>query len=225
METYGNLFKRSTDIVDGNISIDESMLTNDESIMEILTNRPSTYIDIYETYIELCKLMDEETSALNRYRKYTSRYRYELYKNLLTNKKYMVILLTNHPDLYDKTLDYVRDDITISQLILDKLPQMFIYSSKNMKNNKHLVLKFVGKLPMYLQYVSDTYLPSLNLNLQRLYCSHNKLTSLPILNINLQKLNCSRNQLTSLPPINNHLQILYCSYNQLTSLPPLNKNL
>ena len=70
-----------------------------------------------------------------------------------------------------------------------------------------------------------TSLPSLNKNLQVLYCHNNNLTSLLCLNENLRELNCSDNDLTSLPYLNENLEELYCNNNQLTSLPSLNKNL
>lgn len=72
-----------------------------------------------------------------------------------------------------------------------------------------------------------THLPSLKrfTNLKTLVCYNNRLTSLPELNESLQYLLCDYNELTSLPKLNANLLELHCNLNELTSLPELNENL
>ena len=58
-------------------------------------------------------------------------------------------------------------------------------------------------------------LPTLNVNLQILFCSNNQLVTLPTLNKNLQQLFCSNNQLTFLPSLNENLRLLTYDYNPI----------
>ena len=66
------------------------------------------------------------------------------------------------------------------------------------------------------------------MNLQKLYCSYNKITDLsPLKNLTqLQELDCGFNQITDLSPLKNltQLQLLDCRWNRITDLSPL-KNL
>jgi hypothetical protein len=86
------------------------------------------------------------------------------------------------------------------------------------------LLRFYNLQRLYCSRNRLTRLSQLPNTVVILYCDSNLLTSLPILNKNFIILDCSRNRLTRLPKMNT-LYTLYCSHNNLTRLPPLTDNL
>lgn len=66
-----------------------------------------------------------------------------------------------------------------------------------------------------------TRLPSLPINLRKLFCDGNRLKTLPVLPQTLNVLSCSNNLLQSLPALPNTLTRLDCSYNCIKEMPEL----
>jgi len=110
-------------------------------------------------------------------------------------------------------------DTNFRNRLNELFPKAFENELLDVNNNEIIKCKKLNVIGLNIQDLTGI---EWFINLEYLYCSHNRLTSLPK---TLKILSCSNNQLTNLPNLPSTLKELWCSNNNLTTLPKLPKTL